>query len=268
MWVGARVGLHRVWVAGRVGGRAGVWGNKGDGKETNKVVGKHTIIKAMGAWNSRRGVEVNQAVRLNTAKAASRATGFQGGQTEFHRRKNSRRRIHSLPPQRLSTARDTLTGLLSVQTFNYETAHSLIYPVPPATPYPGAFKCFTCEDAKDNYECNRWAPDTYCPRESRYCYTYHHMRSGGSSVSVTKRCAALEQCLGTGCRDGPLAGEQECVTCCEGSICNLPVPLNASDSVFATVLPLSAARSGTRGALPPGRLAVLGLLAGVTALGV
>ncbi|XP_078454079.1 ly6/PLAUR domain-containing protein 6-like isoform X2 [Lampetra planeri] len=148
------------------------------------------------------------------------------------------------------------------------TAHDIQRLYPSTTPYPGAFKCFTCEDAKDNYECNRWAPDTYCPRESRYCYTYHHMRSGGSSVSVTKRCAALEQCLGTGCRDGPLAGEQECVTCCEGSICNLPVPLNASDSVFATVLPLSAARSGTRGALPPGRLALLGLLAGVTALGV
>lgn len=33
-----------------------------------------------------------------------------------------------------------------------------------ATPYPGGFKCFTCEKAADNYECNRWAPDIYCPR--------------------------------------------------------------------------------------------------------
>lgn len=34
----------------------------------------------------------------------------------------------------------------------------------PATPYPHGFKCFTCEKAADNYECNRWAPDVYCPR--------------------------------------------------------------------------------------------------------
>uniref|UniRef100_A0A8D2M2B6 Uncharacterized protein n=1 Tax=Zonotrichia albicollis TaxID=44394 RepID=A0A8D2M2B6_ZONAL len=34
----------------------------------------------------------------------------------------------------------------------------------PSTPYPHGFKCFTCEKASDNYECNRWAPDVYCPR--------------------------------------------------------------------------------------------------------
>lgn len=33
-----------------------------------------------------------------------------------------------------------------------------------ATPFPGGFKCFTCEEAADNYECNRWAPDVYCPQ--------------------------------------------------------------------------------------------------------
>lgn len=33
-----------------------------------------------------------------------------------------------------------------------------------ATPYPGGFKCFTCQDAVDNYDCNRWAPDVYCPK--------------------------------------------------------------------------------------------------------
>ncbi|TNN32658.1 Ly6/PLAUR domain-containing protein 6 [Liparis tanakae] len=35
---------------------------------------------------------------------------------------------------------------------------------PSTTPHPGGFKCFTCEDAKDNYDCNRWAPDVYCPK--------------------------------------------------------------------------------------------------------
>ncbi|KAG7250906.1 hypothetical protein CRUP_019585, partial [Coryphaenoides rupestris] len=59
--------------------------------------------------------------------------------------------------------------------------------------------CFTCEDAPDNYECNRWAPDLYCPREARYCYSRHTMNIDGDSVSVTKRCVALEDCLSTGC---------------------------------------------------------------------
>lgn len=42
-------------------------------------------------------------------------------------------------------------------------------PFLPATPYPRGFKCFTCEKASDNYECNRWAPDVYCPRGNQGC---------------------------------------------------------------------------------------------------
>ncbi|KAJ0062454.1 hypothetical protein NL108_013443, partial [Boleophthalmus pectinirostris] len=71
------------------------------------------------------------------------------------------------------------------------------------TPHPGGFKCFTCQEAKDNYECNRWAPDLYCPKETRYCYTLHVMDSAGNSVSVSKRCASLDECRFTGC--APLA---------------------------------------------------------------
>lgn len=108
---------------------------------------------------------------------------------------------------------------------------------PTATPHPGGFKCFTCEDAADNYECNRWAPDVYCPKgisafsllqcehfwdintislcsnikiiqklmsclpDARYCYTLHMMDSHGDSVSVTKRCVTLEDCRFTGCAE-------------------------------------------------------------------
>ncbi|NXI79799.1 LYPD6 protein, partial [Rhipidura dahli] len=68
-----------------------------------------------------------------------------------------------------------------------------------ATPYPRGFKCFTCEKASDNYECNRWAPDVYCPRGTRYCFSQHMMKASGESVSVTKRCVGLEECLSTGC---------------------------------------------------------------------
>lgn len=33
-----------------------------------------------------------------------------------------------------------------------------------ATPFPNSFKCFTCENAGDNYNCNRWAEDKWCPQ--------------------------------------------------------------------------------------------------------
>ncbi|NWR43396.1 LYPD6 protein, partial [Regulus satrapa] len=120
------------------------------------------------------------------------------------------------------------------------TAQDIVYLHPSTTPYPRGFKCFTCEKASDNYECNRWAPDVYCPRGTRYCLSQHTMRAGGESVSVSKRCAALEECLGTGCT---YIGHEEfkvCTSCCEGSICNLRLPRNASDAVFATLAPLRA----------------------------
>ncbi|KAG2459320.1 KIF5C protein, partial [Polypterus senegalus] len=83
-----------------------------------------------------------------------------------------------------------------------------------ATPYPGGFKCFTCENASDNYECNRWAPDFYCPRETRYCFTLHKMDSQGESISVTKRCVPLEECLSTGCTPIDHMGHKPCPFVC------------------------------------------------------
>uniref|UniRef100_A0A8C6SHH0 LY6/PLAUR domain containing 6 n=1 Tax=Neogobius melanostomus TaxID=47308 RepID=A0A8C6SHH0_9GOBI len=108
----------------------------------------------------------------------------------------------------------------------------------PATPYPGGFKCFTCQEARDNYECNRWAPDRYCPKETRYCYTLHVMDSEGNSVSVSKRCASLHECSFTGCAPLTNNGQQVCSSCCEGNICNLWVPRNESNAIFASSSPL------------------------------
>uniref|UniRef100_A0A8C0R2E4 LY6/PLAUR domain containing 6 n=1 Tax=Canis lupus dingo TaxID=286419 RepID=A0A8C0R2E4_CANLU len=88
------------------------------------------------------------------------------------------------------------------------TVKDIVYLHPSTTPYPGGFKCFTCEKAADNYECNRWAPDIYCPRETRYCYTQHTMEVTGNSISVTKRCVPLEECLSTGCRDSEHEGHK------------------------------------------------------------
>uniref|UniRef100_UPI00398EE665 ly6/PLAUR domain-containing protein 6 isoform X3 n=1 Tax=Pristiophorus japonicus TaxID=55135 RepID=UPI00398EE665 len=79
------------------------------------------------------------------------------------------------------------------------TVKDIIYLHPSTTPYPGGFKCFTCENAADNYECNRWAPDIYCPRETQYCYTRHKMNAQGDSSLVTKRCVPLRECLSVGC---------------------------------------------------------------------
>ncbi|NWQ73667.1 LYPD6 protein, partial [Columbina picui] len=107
-----------------------------------------------------------------------------------------------------------------------------------ATPYPHGFKCFTCEKAADNYECNRWAPDVYCPRGTRYCFSQHMMRVTGESVSVTKRCVPLEDCLATGCTYVKHEEYKVCTSCCEGTICNLPLPRNATDAVFTTLSPL------------------------------
>ncbi|XP_051566844.1 ly6/PLAUR domain-containing protein 6-like isoform X2 [Myxocyprinus asiaticus] len=94
-----------------------------------------------------------------------------------------------------------INGWIKISQSRDFTEKDIIFLHPSTTPYPGGFKCFTCEDAPDNYECNRWAPDLYCPKESRYCYTHHKMSWNGTTVTVKKRCVALEDCLATGCTE-------------------------------------------------------------------
>lgn len=48
--------------------------------------------------------------------------------------------------------------------------------------------------------------------DARYCYTRHMMDNHGDSVSVTKRCVALEDCLFTGCAHVTDNGYQVCGT--------------------------------------------------------
>eukprot|EP00071_Canis_lupus_P028323 XP_022261880.1 ly6/PLAUR domain-containing protein 6B isoform X1 [Canis lupus familiaris] len=105
------------------------------------------------------------------------------------------------------------------------------------TPFPNSFKCFTCENAGDNYNCNRWAEDKWCPQsrsqlplrgvlrrrgvrcsalrgrgvlrgraqapencpDTRYCLTVHHFTSHGRSTSITKKCASRSECHSVGC---------------------------------------------------------------------
>ncbi|XP_026158022.1 ly6/PLAUR domain-containing protein 6 isoform X2 [Mastacembelus armatus] len=76
------------------------------------------------------------------------------------------------------------------------------------------------------------------PSNTRYCYTLHMMDDHGDSVSVTKRCATLEDCLFTGCAHVTDHGSQVCSSCCEGNICNMLVPRNESSAVFSSTSPL------------------------------
>uniref|UniRef100_A0A3Q4FXL6 LY6/PLAUR domain containing 6 n=1 Tax=Neolamprologus brichardi TaxID=32507 RepID=A0A3Q4FXL6_NEOBR len=79
----------------------------------------------------------------------------------------------------------------------------------------------------------------YCPSDTKYCSTLHMMDRSGESVSVTKRCATLEECLFTGCADVADTGYQVCSSCCEGNICNVLVPRNDSSAIFSSISPLS-----------------------------
>ncbi|XP_076784840.1 ly6/PLAUR domain-containing protein 6B isoform X1 [Arvicanthis niloticus] len=105
------------------------------------------------------------------------------------------------------------------------------------TPFPNSFKCFTCENAADNYNCNRWAEDKWCPQDTQYCLTVHHFTSHGRSTSITKKCASKNECHFVGCRHSRDSEHtvKECRSCCEGMICNVELPTNHTNAVFAVM---------------------------------
>ncbi|KAJ7345769.1 hypothetical protein JRQ81_001719 [Phrynocephalus forsythii] len=107
-------------------------------------------------------------------------------------------------------------------------------PVDP-TPFPSSFKCFTCDNVVDNYNCNRWAEDKWCPQNTQYCLTVHRFVSHGRSTLVTKKCATREECHFVGCRHLRGTSHTECISCCEGMICNVDIPTNHTNAVFAVV---------------------------------
>ncbi|XP_075385780.1 ly6/PLAUR domain-containing protein 6B [Tenrec ecaudatus] len=103
------------------------------------------------------------------------------------------------------------------------------------TPFPNSFKCFTCENAVDNYNCNRWAEDKWCPQNTQYCLTVHHFTGQGRSTAITKKCASQSECHFVGCHHSPDAEHTECRSCCEGMICNVDLPTNHTNAVFAVM---------------------------------
>ncbi|XP_013918236.1 PREDICTED: ly6/PLAUR domain-containing protein 6B [Thamnophis sirtalis] len=104
-----------------------------------------------------------------------------------------------------------------------------------ATPFPSSFKCFTCDNVIDNFNCNRWAEDKWCPQNTQYCLTVHHFTNHGRSLSVTKKCATREECHFVGCHHHRETSHTECISCCEGMICNVDVPTNHTNAVFAVL---------------------------------
>ncbi|KAJ7406835.1 LY6/PLAUR domain containing 6B [Pitangus sulphuratus] len=70
---------------------------------------------------------------------------------------------------------------------------------------------------------------------TRYCLTAHLFTAHGKSTSVTKKCATGEECHWVGCHRHGDSGHTECVSCCEGMICNVEIPTNATNAVFAVL---------------------------------
>ncbi|XP_075037018.1 ly6/PLAUR domain-containing protein 6B [Mixophyes fleayi] len=122
--------------------------------------------------------------------------------------------------------------VLKCSTFaKHVNFHNVRPPLDP-TPFPNSFKCFTCEKSIDNYNCNRWAEDKWCPSNTHYCKTVHHFTSHGKSKSVTKKCATREECHKVGCHHHRDSGHTECISCCDGMICNVDIPTNNTNAVF------------------------------------
>ncbi|KAG7280158.1 hypothetical protein CRUP_037742 [Coryphaenoides rupestris] len=71
-------------------------------------------------------------------------------------------------------------------------------------------------------------------QDTQFCMSVHHFHSNhGKTKFVTKKCAVHEECRQSGCRHHRETGHTECVSCCEGMICNIEVPTNHTNAVFA-----------------------------------
>uniref|UniRef100_A0A4W4HHT2 LY6/PLAUR domain containing 6B n=3 Tax=Electrophorus TaxID=8004 RepID=A0A4W4HHT2_ELEEL len=140
----------------------------------------------------------------------------------------------AFPSMAIATAVSLLVtcSLLSAAVRSDSINFYNIRPPQGATPYPRSFKCFTCEQASDNYSCNRWAEDKWCPQNTKYCMTIHHFGHHGKTKFVSKRCATLEDCNTSGCRHHGNTHHTECVSCCEGMACNVELPTNHTNAVF------------------------------------
>ncbi|OXB68680.1 hypothetical protein ASZ78_005871 [Callipepla squamata] len=75
----------------------------------------------------------------------------------------------------------------------------------------------------------------FCFVGTQYCLTVHFFTDRGKSTSVTKKCATGDECHFVGCHHHRESGHTECVSCCEGMICNVEIPTNHTNAVFAVL---------------------------------
>ncbi|XP_032711986.1 ly6/PLAUR domain-containing protein 6B isoform X2 [Lontra canadensis] len=83
---------------------------------------------------------------------------------------------------------------------------------------------------------------------TQYCLTVHHFTSPGRSTSITKKCASRSECHFVGCHRSRDSEHTECRSCCEGMICNVELPTNHTNAVFAV---MHAQRTSGSGAPTP-----------------
>ncbi|XP_066136252.1 ly6/PLAUR domain-containing protein 6B isoform X2 [Saccopteryx bilineata] len=81
---------------------------------------------------------------------------------------------------------------------------------------------------------------------TQYCLTVHHFTSHGRSTSVTKKCASSSECHSVGCHHSQDSEHTECRSCCEGMICNVELPTNHTNAVFAVMHAQRTSGSSTR----------------------
>ncbi|XP_044098444.1 ly6/PLAUR domain-containing protein 6B isoform X2 [Neovison vison] len=84
--------------------------------------------------------------------------------------------------------------------------------------------------------------------DTQYCLTVHHFTSHGRSTSITKKCASRSECHFVGCHHSRDSEHTECRSCCEGMICNVELPTNHTNAVFAV---MHAQRTSGSGAPTP-----------------
>ncbi|GAB5575648.1 ly6/PLAUR domain-containing protein 6B [Prionailurus iriomotensis] len=72
-------------------------------------------------------------------------------------------------------------------------------------------------------------------KDTQYCLTVHHFTSHGRSTSITKKCASRSECHFVGCHHSRDSEHTECRSCCEGMICNVELPTNHTNAVFAVM---------------------------------
>ncbi|XP_045155220.1 ly6/PLAUR domain-containing protein 6B isoform X2 [Echinops telfairi] len=70
---------------------------------------------------------------------------------------------------------------------------------------------------------------------TQYCLTVHHFTRQGRSTAITKKCASQSECHFVGCHHSLDSDHTECRSCCEGMICNVDLPTNHTNAVFAVM---------------------------------